>query len=377
MSSFSTILGFLTAGAVAVGGGAVAYSAITTERGPDNARVVEVIDGDTVDVRYSGSTHRIRLLNVDTPETKDPNEAVECLGPEASAYLEQQLEPGDTVRLAFDKERTDKYDRELAGVFEDDLLINAEIARRGLGVPVVYEPNRRFYDEVVAAYDEGKSVKAGVFDPAVSCTFASRVDAYEDQVAAAAEAGSPEDVQRAADEAVADADALIALIAGVTPGSLAAAGQSKDELKSLHRHVLRLKKRAAAASEKASAEIKAEAKAKAKKKAEARAKKAAEKRKAEAARQAKAEAEARAAAEAAAAEARRQEQQPVPQPEPAPQPSPEPEPAPEPEPEPAPEPASPGPGGTNDALTPGYTGCRQGYPGGRINGVYWWKPIPC
>ncbi|WP_172655888.1 thermonuclease family protein [Demequina maris] len=30
-----------------------------------------------------------------------------------------------------------------------------------------------------------------------------------------------------------------------------------------------------------------------------------------------------------------------------------------------------------DATYPGYTGCRQGYPGGRINGVYVWKPIAC
>lgn len=37
----------------------------------------------------------------------------------------------------------------------------------------------------------------------------------------------------------------------------------------------------------------------------------------------------------------------------------------------------PPPGWTTDALTPGYTGCRQGYPGGKINGVYVWKPIPC
>ena len=62
-------------------------------------------------------------------------------------------------------------------------------------------------------------------------------------------------------------------------------------------------------------------------------------------------------------------------PAPAPKPAPQPKPAPVPPP-PAP-PAGPGPGWTNDSLTPGYTGCRQGYPGGRINGVYWWKPIAC
>lgn len=44
---------------------------------------------------------------------------------------------------------------------------------------------------------------------------------------------------------------------------------------------------------------------------------------------------------------------------------------------PATEPWQPPSGWTTDALTPGYTGCRQGYPGGRINGVYVWKPIAC
>jgi hypothetical protein len=32
---------------------------------------------------------------------------------------------------------------------------------------------------------------------------------------------------------------------------------------------------------------------------------------------------------------------------------------------------------TNDNLTPRYTDCRLGYPGGRNSGVYWWRPIPC
>ena len=38
---------------------------------------------------------------------------------------------------------------------------------------------------------------------------------------------------------------------------------------------------------------------------------------------------------------------------------------------------TPPPGWTTDRLTPGYTGCRQGYPGGYVSGVYVWKPIPC
>jgi micrococcal nuclease len=61
----------------------------------------------------------------------------------------------------------------------------------------------------------------------------------------------------------------------------------------------------------------------------------------------------------------------------APKPPPAP-PAPKPTvPKPPVAPVAPGPGWTNDSLTPGYSGCRQGYPGGKINGVYWWKPIAC
>lgn len=157
-------------------------------------------------MRYGGSEHRIRLLNVDTPETKDPNKAVECLGPEATAYLEQPLEPGDVVRLEFDEEVHDRYDRELAGVFEGDVLVNAEIARRGLGVPVVFEPNRLFYDEVVAAYDEGRKAAVGVFDPAMECTFASRVKEYGDSVAEAEAESSLTMMQAAADEAIVEGE---------------------------------------------------------------------------------------------------------------------------------------------------------------------------
>ena len=51
-----------------------------------------------------------------------------------TALLEELLPPGTVVGLEYDQERTDRYDRTLAGVFlEDGTLVNAEIARQGLG----------------------------------------------------------------------------------------------------------------------------------------------------------------------------------------------------------------------------------------------------
>ncbi|MDO4239792.1 thermonuclease family protein [Micrococcus sp.] len=131
---------------------------------------MRVVDGDTVEVERDGAPVTVRLLNVDTPETKHPNKAVQCLGPEATDLLESLLEPGDRVVLQYDQERTDRYGRTLAGVFEGDDLVNAEIARAGLGAPVVFEPNRRFYPEVRAAWEEAERAEVGLHQPRLDCS---------------------------------------------------------------------------------------------------------------------------------------------------------------------------------------------------------------
>lgn len=153
----------------------VSQPSSTLEAG-DPATVIRVVDGDTVDVRRGGDEVRVRLLNVDTPETKHPSKAVQCLGPEATDLLESLLEPGDDVVLRYDEERLDRYDRTLAGVFEDEVLVNAEIARRGLGVPVVFEPNRRFHPEVLAAWNEAEAEGAGLHEPGLECSLPALVD---------------------------------------------------------------------------------------------------------------------------------------------------------------------------------------------------------
>ena len=68
---------WLTSGLViaglAIGIGVVAYA-----RDESRATVSRVIDGDTLVARVAGTDTTIRFLNVDTPETKDPNAPVVC-----------------------------------------------------------------------------------------------------------------------------------------------------------------------------------------------------------------------------------------------------------------------------------------------------------
>jgi micrococcal nuclease len=164
---------------------AVATAANTTKT--DRAVVERVVDGDTVDVRLNGSVTRVRLLNVDTPETVDPNRPVQCLGPEASAFLTNLLPTGTPVSLEYDAERTDRYDRTLAAVFTSDgTLVNAEIARQGLAAAIVVGANNRFYPPVEQARDEAVAAGRGLFSADVACTVPAQV-----RTATAATDGTP------------------------------------------------------------------------------------------------------------------------------------------------------------------------------------------
>jgi micrococcal nuclease len=106
------------------------------------ARVIEVIDGDTIVVAFAdGSTDTIRLLGVNTPETHHPTKPVECYGPEASAYTTRRL-AGRIVRLEGDVEARDIYGRRLAYVIVDGRRFNDELLRKGYARLLVIAPNR-------------------------------------------------------------------------------------------------------------------------------------------------------------------------------------------------------------------------------------------
>ncbi len=143
------------------------------------ATVVDVIDGDTIDVSYDGGTHRVRLLNVDTPESVDPDEPVECLAPEATEWLQRRLPMGTEVRLEWDEERMDGYGRELAAVFVGDELVNAEIARAGLGVPMSIAPNTEYLAPVQAAHAQARALGRGLYSSEVECTLPVQVEQLE------------------------------------------------------------------------------------------------------------------------------------------------------------------------------------------------------
>src|SRR5262245_40013299 len=116
---------------------------------PDSEYVQRVVDGDTL---LLGSGERVRLIGVNTPETKHPNKPVEQFGKEASAFTKEMVE-GKLVRLEYDplaggREHKDKFNRTLAYVFlQDGTHLNAEIIRQGYGFALSSTPPFKYQDE--------------------------------------------------------------------------------------------------------------------------------------------------------------------------------------------------------------------------------------
>jgi len=128
-----------------------------------SVRVVEVIDGDTVVVAFAnGTTDTVRLLGVDTPETKHPTKGVQCFGPEASEFTKHAL-TGRVVRLESDIERRDIYGRRLAYVWVDGHRFNDVLLRRGYARFLVIPPNGRYGRNQLASELDARRHRRGLW----------------------------------------------------------------------------------------------------------------------------------------------------------------------------------------------------------------------
>ncbi len=126
--------------------------------------VIHVIDGDTIDVRIGRDITRIRLLGIDTPETKDPRKPVQCFGPEAASRTAELLPNGSIVHLEADRETHDVFGRTLAYVHRDDgLFVNLSLLTDGFADVLIISPNGAHSSEFRAAAAMARTAKKGLW----------------------------------------------------------------------------------------------------------------------------------------------------------------------------------------------------------------------
>lgn len=131
----------------------------------NGAQLIRVVDGDTIAVEISGKEQTVRLIGIDTPETKRPGVPVECGGPQATASLERLLADSKRVRLVADpgQDRRDRYGRLLRYVETGGLDVGKEQIKRGWAAPYTYDSPPRRTARYQRAADRAAAKSRGVW----------------------------------------------------------------------------------------------------------------------------------------------------------------------------------------------------------------------
>ncbi|MFZ5448579.1 MAG: thermonuclease family protein [Thermodesulfobacteriota bacterium] len=127
---------------------------------PAQARVEQVIDGDTV-VLAGGV--KVRVLGIDAPEMERDGQPADFLAHKAKATL-ADLTLNRQIGLEYDRSRYDHYGRLLAYLFlPDRTLVNAELVRLGLARVYFVPPNMRHWEVLLAAQQQAIEARRGIW----------------------------------------------------------------------------------------------------------------------------------------------------------------------------------------------------------------------
>ena len=144
---------------------AVSPPPLPTPPGRDKARVIHIMDGDTVSL---SNGERVRYLGIDTPESRKKNADgswKKLTNPYAdrATELNRRLVKGKRIELEYDVTARDRYGRKLCYVFIDGVFVNAELVRRGLAMPMSCPPDVKYEDILRMAMDEARLEKRGLW----------------------------------------------------------------------------------------------------------------------------------------------------------------------------------------------------------------------
>jgi micrococcal nuclease len=141
----------------------------------EKAKILSIIDGDTVKVIYHNREERLRLIGIDTPEsipnrkakkdaqrTKSDIETIISQGREAKGFVKGLVKPGDLLKIEFDVRTRDKYGRLLAYLYlPSGKMLNEEIVKAGYAQLMTIPPNLKYRERFLMAYREARENHRG------------------------------------------------------------------------------------------------------------------------------------------------------------------------------------------------------------------------
>jgi micrococcal nuclease len=121
--------------------------------GSQPVALIEVTDGDTIRVDVDSRNEPVRLILIDAPEIRDPNNPPECFGQEATTYLSWLLSLGGDLYLETDVSDRDRFGRLLRYVWLDFgdgevYLVNEALVRAGYAAFSTFPPDVKYVEEM-------------------------------------------------------------------------------------------------------------------------------------------------------------------------------------------------------------------------------------
>jgi micrococcal nuclease len=132
-----------------------------------SSRVTHVSDGDTAymtnldfgTTAASWSGRKARFIGVDTPEVYGSSE---CYGQKASNFTKRKLD-GQSIKVTYDIEKEDPYDRALVYIWKKGRLFNAVLVRKGYATVTIYEPNDLYEARLLRAERDARDANRGLW----------------------------------------------------------------------------------------------------------------------------------------------------------------------------------------------------------------------
>ena len=127
------------------------------------AKVERAISGQTIEVISTANKiallEQIRLIGIDAPDLKQ-----QPWGEAAKQRLEELI-GGKQVLLESDIEEKDQFDRKLAYLWQDEILLNEQLIKEGYALASVRSPNTKYQQRLVNAQEWARLMGKGLWNP--------------------------------------------------------------------------------------------------------------------------------------------------------------------------------------------------------------------
>ncbi len=153
------------------------FAALSSASAHERVNVVYVVDGDTIAIQRGDRAEKVRLIGIDTPESKENPKALRdagrtglditviiSQGKKATSFVRGIVKKGDFVSLEFDVVERDKYGRLLAYVYlSDGRLLNELIVKSGFAYVLTIPPNVKYKSKFIEAFQYARENKLGLW----------------------------------------------------------------------------------------------------------------------------------------------------------------------------------------------------------------------